>query len=1076
MKNQTPGAHMKYQSFILIFLSILFAASTWAGDDLWQTFTAESNGLPDNTIISFLEANDGSYWVGTDFGGLAVFRNGLWEIITPDNIDISNSAITALLEDSQGRIWIGTFGKGILIYDGSAWIHESGDENGLLGNKITDLYEDQTGRIWISTRRKGVNVYTNGQWQNYSPLNSDLDDPNIRQIQQANDGSFWFSGWLGGVYHFRNNIWTKYDGTNSTLPGDPVITLYYDKETEILYAATNEENTNNGQLHQFDGTEWQRYDTADLPVQNQKIYAIYKDSRSRFWFGTWDSGIHRFDGNEWTQYSAANSDLPDNMVFTIDEDYQGAFWFGTFGGLTRYEEAIWKTWNEDNSNLISNFILAFESDNEGSQWIGTDRGLQQFDMNGQWQTWTQQNSPLVGNTVQTLYYSSDGSLWIGTNSDGLNLFHNEQWQTFSFELGTLPNNSITDIVEDNIGNLYVATYGGLMKKEGDNWKYFNPLLSQIASFYLNDLTVTDENALWIATNGSGISVYQQDSWQNIRTSNSDLASDTVLSIHATNEGIIYAGTVWGLNEFDGSQWNLYTPSNSGLTDLHVVSIMEDTDGALWFGTEGGGLSKFKNGIWTTVTKENSDLPSHTVRTVHQDNKGYYWFGTYDAGLARYAGDKIPPYVNLTHTPESITGSSTSLFRFKSWDSQGGYNNQYTYALMNNYTIPEETDYSSLFRDDLLELSIMQNGTQTFYIRAIDWMGNVSDPAIWTFQVDITQPTTVIASPSDDVTISHIIPIIGSVYDNSPIKDFEYYNIELGSGESFQDISNWQTIISNQQKEIRNDTLAIFDPTGLNGTYQLKLWAVDSLGHESQDIITIHIGDITWPVKAATGGTIASAGEDLVLKFPPNALKEDTDIRIIPITEISADEVPEDLAFNGLGYDIQPVWTELDKPVVLSLSLPDSLLNTEEISLWQSTGDETEWQLLGGSVEGGKITTALNEFGRIGLFTGNAQGNISSDMNLDCQPRIFSPQGGGHDTQTSISFNLKNADNVTLKIYNGAGRLVRTLCENRDLGAGSNVLVWNGSDEWSGQCPSGLYIVTVETGSKVYTKTVVILNT
>ena len=80
--------------------------------------------------------------------------------------------------------------------------------------------------------------------------------------------------------------------------------------------------------------------------------------------------------------------------------------------------------------------------------------------------------------------------------------------------------------------------------------------------------------------------------------------------------------------------------------------------------------------------------------------------------------------------------------------------------------------------------------------------------------------------------------------------------------------------------------------------------------------------------------------------------------------------------------------------------------------------------------------------------------------FSAQPRIFSPNGHGHGTETTLSFQLQRPGSVKIKAYNLAGRLVRVVWD-QPLNAGLNAVAWNGRDEDNRICPTGLYIMTIE---------------
>ncbi len=74
--------------------------------------------------------------------------------------------------------------------------------------------------------------------------------------------------------------------------------------------------------------------------------------------------------------------------------------------------------------------------------------------------------------------------------------------------------------------------------------------------------------------------------------------------------------------------------------------------------------------------------------------------------------------------------------------------------------------------------------------------------------------------------------------------------------------------------------------------------------------------------------------------------------------------------------------------------------------------------------------------------------ISYSLNQN-YPNPFNPK-------TTIKYELPKAGDISIKIYNVGGQLVKTLI-NGHKEAGSHTLIWDGTDEYNNNAPSGIYI-------------------
>jgi signal transduction histidine kinase/CheY-like chemotaxis protein/ligand-binding sensor domain-containing protein/AraC-like DNA-binding protein len=123
------------------------------------------------------------------------------------------------------------------------------------------------------------------------------------------------------------------------------------------------------------------------------------------------------------------------------------------------------------------------------------------------------------------------------------------------------------------------------------------------------------------------------------------------ALHRSADGRLVAGT--GLQVFErlDGKWRM-------LADWHVRhaarAFADGADGALWIGTNGGGIARCAHGRCRVITAADG-LPSDFVRSLHVDEDGWLWIGTEGRGLARLdtqrwpANDRgyVPPIVPIT---------------------------------------------------------------------------------------------------------------------------------------------------------------------------------------------------------------------------------------------------------------------------------------------------------------------------------------------------------------------------------------------------------------------------------------------
>lgn len=121
----------------------------------------------------------------------------------------------------------------------------------------------------------------------------------------------------------------------------------------------------------------------------------------------------------------------------------------------------------------------------------------------------------------------------------------------------------------------------------------------------------------------------------------------------------------GVFRFDGQTWAHFSQEN-GLPFGEVSAMAVTPDGAVWFGSFGGGVTRFDGESWATYTTENG-LAGDDIRALAVAPDGKLWAGTSDRGVAYFDGTRWVTVPKQEKSPDEYVGmispfpDSTLLF-------------------------------------------------------------------------------------------------------------------------------------------------------------------------------------------------------------------------------------------------------------------------------------------------------------------------------------------------------------------------------------------------------------------------------
>ncbi|MCX6928327.1 MAG: hypothetical protein NT154_34730, partial [Verrucomicrobia bacterium] len=163
-----------------------------------------------------------------------------------------------------------------------------------------------------------------------------------------------------------------------------------------------------------------------------------------------------------------------------------------------------------------------------------------------------------------------------------------------------------------------------------------------------------------------------------------LPDNTVTAIQQTTNGYLWLGTFNGLVRFDGVQFKTYDAANTPeLRSSRILSLLADPAGALWIGTEGGGLVRMADGGFQSVPLAGYGS-SESISALFGDRNGALWISVSGKGIARIrsgdvqtfaepdelSGDKLPALSDDPAVQAWLSARNDRLtFRAGSWFSR-----------------------------------------------------------------------------------------------------------------------------------------------------------------------------------------------------------------------------------------------------------------------------------------------------------------------------------------------------------------------------------------------------------------------
>ena len=552
-------------------------------------------------------------------GGFAVVHES-WTVT--DGLPVN--AVNHLLQTRDGYIWAATF-DGLVRFDGVRFtIFNTANSPGLPSDRIIQLREGAGGDLWLVTEQRHVVRMRAGRFRTIVPQG--LMQITREPILAEPDGRTW----IGTVRGLAEVVGDSLVPVARDVVSDTVLSLLRRRDGSLLVGMTHRG------LATVQTPRGGRYAAQVVPATaelgNGSVVALYESPANTLWVATPDH-IWAASGPVFRRMLRWPDPYSRVHLFMTDPRNGGTI-SHTDRGLYRFDAV-------GNSALDARISRrhALMISEGGDLWRGVGSLLLRNDEVVVDLAPRQAGDALPPYEITSVIIDREGSIWLGTQAAGLHRLKPTLFRTFSVDEGLADRNVYATYV-DRRGDVLAGSWGRgfsrISLRSGTVTRYGDTVqVPSSVNTFLEDRSGT----LWIGGDAEPSGLFHCVREPVMRCT-TELAGRLQFreprALHEDTDGRLWVGTRDGLFRRGATGW-VQLDTISGAPTQSVRAFATARDGAIWMGTDGGGVARYRDGVFTRVTTREG-LPSDVVRSLYVDADGWLWIGTEGRGLARLNPD------------------------------------------------------------------------------------------------------------------------------------------------------------------------------------------------------------------------------------------------------------------------------------------------------------------------------------------------------------------------------------------------------------------------------------------------------
>lgn len=493
-------------------------------------------------------------------------------------------------------------------------------------------------------------------------IKNDISKIAISTLIQDHDGFIWM-GTLGtGVYKFDGITYTSYTHNikdSTSLSNNRVETSFLDSKNRLWFGTENGLN-----LYDRDLDRFKRVFLNSGYNGEEYIGIIGADKQGNIIVGTYDLGVYVINKNTLKVTEVKNNTSTKNTSLlkfnSICITHNDKIFMGSDFGLKELDIASNSLRDADlfilDKTLKTANIERLTVDTNNNLWVGTvAKGMYRCELSNTSSDIIVNVKPykFIQNKISSIIQLDDTTVLCSTENDGLYHFDSSgdlirHYLANKMFENSISHNSIWSLLQDNNGRVWVGYFNSGLAVSDNLYDRFSEIrnvtnnTNSLKTGSVMGFAKYRPSELWIATDGGGIDVYNQED-HSIKHINSQdkrhyrgLDSDYIMNLYVDSQKNLWAGSwdhgVFVLKEGTRSFKPLDQMANARSFDAKaVMSFYEDSKNRVWIGTFYKGLYTYDLNTKTLTKHESkafveSGLTSADIRLVFVDSQGVIWVG------------------------------------------------------------------------------------------------------------------------------------------------------------------------------------------------------------------------------------------------------------------------------------------------------------------------------------------------------------------------------------------------------------------------------------------------------------------